>query len=139
MKRVIKHIGEIKHIGVQLKNELGLILYNTLIYQINKPTGSRNIAISSRHKNKLEAFWERQHKPKQQNEEKIKRQITHNFSSYILSHQEYFALPYGLDMHIPSNRNTNEIYTEFEMFHQNLLKNIATFLRQNYNKSKQNY
>ena len=63
---------EIKHTGVQLKNELGLILYNTLIHQIIKPTRSRHIAVSSRHKNKLEAFWERQHTPKQQNEEKIK-------------------------------------------------------------------
>ena len=83
---------EIKNIGVQLKNELGLILYNTLIHQINKAIGSRRKAILSCHKKKLEKFRERQHKPKQQNEEKIKRQIIHNFSSYVLSHEEYIAL-----------------------------------------------
>ena len=59
---------EIKNIGVQLKNALGLILYNTLIHQTNKATGSRCIAILSHH-NKLENFHERQHKPKRQNEE----------------------------------------------------------------------
>ena len=60
---------EIKNIGVQLKNALGLILCNTLIHQTNKATGSRCIAILSHHKNKLENFHERQHKPKRQNEE----------------------------------------------------------------------
>ena len=116
---------EIKNMGVQLKIELGSILYNTLIHQINKAIGSRRIAFSSRHKKKLEKFWRRQHKPKQENEEKIKRQIIRNFSSYVLSHEEYIALSYGLDTHIPSNANTNKIYTEFEMFYQNLLKIIS--------------
>ena len=108
---------EIKNIGLQLKSELGLILYNTLIHQINKAIGSRRIAISSHHKKKLEKFQGRQHKPKQQNEGKIKRQIIHNFSSYVLSHEEYIALSYGLDTHIPSNTNTNKIYTEFKVFY----------------------
>lgn len=53
-----------------------MILYNTSIHQINKAIGSRGIAISSCHKNKLEKFRERQLKPKQQNEEKIKRKIS---------------------------------------------------------------
>ena len=97
----------------------------TLIHQINKAIGSRCIAISSHHKKKLEKFRERQHKPKQQNEEKIKRQIIHNFLSYVLSHEKYIALSYGLDTHIPGNTNTNKIYTEFDVFYQNLLKNIA--------------
>ena len=64
---------EIKNIGVQLKNVLGLILYNALIHQINKAIESRSIAILSRHKKKLEKFRERQHKPKRQIEEKLKR------------------------------------------------------------------
>lgn len=52
---------EIKSIGVQLKNALGLILYNPLIHQINKTIGSRGIAILSRHKEELEKFQEKQH------------------------------------------------------------------------------
>ena len=49
----------------------------------------------------------------------------HNFSSYVLSHEECIALSYGLDTHIPRNTNTNKVYTEFEMFYQSLLKNIS--------------
>ena len=90
----IKLREEIKNFVVQLKNELELMLYNTLKHQINKTIGSRRIAISSCHKKKLEKFRERQLKLKQQNEEKIKRQIIHNFSSYVLSHEECIALSY---------------------------------------------
>ena len=70
---------EIKSIGVQLKNALGLILYNPLIHQINKAIGSRGMAILSRHKEELEKFQEKQHKSQRENEEKIKRQIIHIF------------------------------------------------------------
>ena len=42
-----------------------------------------------------------------------------------MSHEECIALSYGLDTHIPMNTNANKIYTEFEMFYQNLLKNIS--------------
>ena len=90
MKRV-RLKKEIKNLGVRLKNALGLILYDTVIDQINKANGSRRIAILSCHKKKLEKFRERQHKPKQQNEGKIKRQIIHNFSFYVLSHEECIA------------------------------------------------
>ena len=66
------------------------------------------------------------HKPKQQNEEKLKRQIIHDFSPYVLSHEQCIALSYGIDKHIPRNTNTNKIYTEFEVFYQNTLKNISS-------------
>ena len=38
---------------------------------------------------------------------------------------KYIALSYGMDTHIPSSTNTNKIYTAFQMFYQNLLKNIS--------------
>lgn len=37
-------------------------------------------------------------------------------------------------MHIPSEASTNKIYTEFEMFYQNFLKNISSITE---TKSKQ--
>ena len=77
-----KEIG--KNIGVQLKNALRLILYNTIIHQINKAVGSRHIAILSQH-NKLDKLWKRQHKPKQQNEENLKGQIIRNYSSCFVT------------------------------------------------------
>ena len=40
-----------------------------------------------------------------------------NFSSYKLSTDEYTALSYGLDHHIPTRLNINRIHTEFEKFY----------------------
>ena len=42
-----------KHIGIQLKYSLGLILYNTLSYQINKAVNSRLKVTPLCHKNIL--------------------------------------------------------------------------------------
>ena len=64
---------KLKTLEYNLKIHFGLILYNALIHQINKAIESRSIAILSRHKKKLEKFRERQHKPKRQIEEKLKR------------------------------------------------------------------
>ena len=105
-----------------------MILYNTSVHEINKAIGSRGIAILSPHKKKSEKFRERQHKPKRQNEEKLKRQIIRNFSFYVSSHEECIALSFGFDTHIRRNTNTNKIYTEFEMFYQNLQKNFSNIL-----------
>ena len=49
----------------------------------------------------------------------------HNFSSYQLSSKEEEALSFGLDEHIPSVCNRNRLFTEFEMFYQNILKDIS--------------
>ena len=42
-----------------------------------------------------------------------------------MSHEECIVLLYGLDTHIPKNTNKNKIYTELEMFCQDLVKNIS--------------
>ena len=41
----------------------------------------------------------------------------HNFSSYVLSGEEYKALYYGLDHHILISSNYNAVETEFELFY----------------------
>ena len=49
----------------------------------------------------------------------------HSFSSYQFSSKEEEALSFGLDEHIPSVCNQNKPFTEFEMFSQNILKDIS--------------
>ena len=44
---------EIKKIGVEVNSVLGIILYSSLIYQINIAVSSRQVAISIRRKNKI--------------------------------------------------------------------------------------
>ena len=53
------------------------------------------------------------------------KNTVHNFSSYRLSKEEYTALSYGLDQHIPYKFNNNRIHTEFEQFYQSILKDIS--------------
>ena len=53
------------------------------------------------------------------------KHTVHNFSSYQLSEEEYKALSYGLDYHIPSQANNNVINTEFEKFYQSILSNFS--------------
>ena len=48
----------------------------------------------------------------------------HNFSSYALSDKEHKELCYGLNHHIPTPCNYNDVETEFELFCQNMLSNI---------------
>ena len=49
----------------------------------------------------------------------------HNLSPYQLSSKEEEELSFGLDEHIPSVCNRNKLFTEFEMFYQNILKDIS--------------
>ena len=58
----------------------------------------------------------------------IMKNIVHNFSSYNLSQEEINTLFYGLDHHVRTNDNKNSIVTEFELFFQNLLKDISNML-----------
>ena len=53
------------------------------------------------------------------------KDMVHNFSSYTLTEEEMIALTYRLDHHIPTNINKNAIFTEFEQFFQNLLRDIS--------------
>ena len=48
-----------------------------------------------------------------------------NMSSYELSHEEYTALSFGLDHHIPSKTGANLIYTEFEAYYQSIIHKLT--------------
>ena len=85
--------------------------YTSLIHQINKVALRRRVAISVRHKKKNEKFGERQHKYEWANAEtKIDKYILQlTFSTYSVSNEQYIALPYSLNTHIPSKSNANII------------------------------
>ena len=53
------------------------------------------------------------------------KHMVHNFSSYALTEEEMTALASGLDHHISTNIIKNAIFTEFEQFFQNLLRDIS--------------
>ena len=53
------------------------------------------------------------------------KHTVHNFSSYIISNEEYTALSFGLDHHIPTKSKDVAIEVEFEQFYQGLLRNLT--------------
>ena len=55
----------------------------------------------------------------------IRKEAIHNFSQYNLSKDEHDALSYGLDQNIPGNVTRNEINTEFELFYQNIVRDVS--------------
>ena len=52
------------------------------------------------------------------------RNTVRNFSTYQLPSDKEKVVSFGLDEHIPSVRNRHELFTEFELFYQNLVKDI---------------
>ena len=102
-----------------------IILYSTLIHQVNIAIKSSFKSTRLRHNKKLIKFRKRQQKYiKSTTQTELVRNIVHNFSSYALSHEELTALSYGLNHHIPTKANRNAVSTECEHFFQNLLKDI---------------
>ena len=92
---------------------------------MNKAVNCRLKVILLCYNNKFVKLCEQQNKPTKYEQNKIHQQIVHNCSTYTLSDEQYEALPFGLDTHIPVKVNKNAIYAEFEVFLQSLLKDIS--------------
>ena len=103
---------------------LSLIILNTVLHQICVAIKSRLKNISKRHGNKPFNLQKLQQMNQSSNEKINNKSTFHNFSSYHFSDDELIALSCSLDHHIPNKLNCNRIHTEFEQFHQNLVKDI---------------
>ena len=94
-----------------------MLYYNWIIHQINIASKSKLKAITKCHLRKLDQFHRRRSTP---TNEKVTfshiRNIVNNFSSYSLSNEEYKALLFGLDYHIPNQSSYNITETEFDIF-----------------------
>ena len=115
---------ELRSIRIQRKCVLGLLLYNALLHKGSFANKSRQKAILKRHEKKLIKFRKNQNIAPQNHKHSFVKCIVHNFSSYDLSNAEITALSYGLDAHITTNNNSNTASIEFELFFQNLLRDI---------------
>ena len=69
----------------------------------------------------------RQHKRKLYGESNTRFicRTVHNYSSYNLPIEEEKASSFGLDQHIPTILNRNNLHTEFEYFYQNITNDIS--------------
>ena len=109
---------DIRSISVLLSTSLSVIVHNALLHQINIAVKIWIKAIKLRHGKKLHNLKLKQETTKYANGSKqsyIKHTV-HNFSSYVMSNEEYTALSFGLDHHIPTKSKDVAIEVEFEQF-----------------------
>ena len=115
---------EIIQLSMKLKAQVGLVLFNGVIYSLDKSIEQKSITVTKRHEKKLVNFWKDKRLTFGESIKYI-RHTLHNFSWYQLSSKEEEALSPVLDEHIPSVCNLNKLFREFEMFYQNILKDIS--------------
>ena len=120
-KRKLKK--DFREINISLKSSLNVLLRNAVIHQVKIAIKSKVKSISRRHQKKLIKFRNQQTVPEKNSENNYMKHTVHNFSSYQLSEEEYKALSYGLNYHVPSKSNNNVINTE---------QNLKNFIRAYY-------
>ena len=99
-----------------LSTTLSVIVYNTLLHQTNIVVKSQIKVIKLRHGKKLHNLKFKQETTNYVDERKRSyiKHIIHIFSSYVLPNEEYTALSFGLDHHIPTKSKDVAIVVEFE-------------------------
>ena len=98
------------------------LLFITIICKSNKRVASKLEEISKRHDKKLTSLRTTKSTKEFNNSRDFCERTIFNFSNYVLSNVKKVALSRGLDQHIPSKINPNEIQTQFEMFYQSVTK-----------------
>ena len=121
-RKLKKELKQIRHI---LKRSLNLVILNAVLHQLNIALKSKFKVITNRHQKKLTNLRKQQERKTDKSMVTYIKNTVHNFSSYRLTTEEYTALSYGLDHHIPCKFNSNRIHTEFEQFYQSILKDIS--------------
>ena len=104
---------------MKLKAQVGLVLFNGVIYSLDKSIKQKSIPVTKPHEKKLVKLRKDKRLTFGENIKYICHTV-HNFSSYQLSSKEEEAMSFGLDEHIPSVCNRNKLFTEFEMFYQRI-------------------
>ena len=89
---------------------------NAVFHQLNIALKSKFKVIANRHQKKLTNLRKKQERKTDKSATTYIKNAVHNFSSYQLTTEEYTALSYRLDHHIPCKFNNNRIHTEFEQF-----------------------
>ena len=108
---------EIRQLSMKLKAQIGLVVFNWVIYSLDKSIKQKSITVTKCHKKKLVKLWKDIRLTFGENKKYICHTV-HNFSSYQLSSKQEKAKSFGLDEHIPRMCNKNKPFTEFEMFYQ---------------------
>ena len=108
---------EIVKLSMNLKDSLGHILFNVIMYRLDRSLKLKSNVVSQRHIKNLSKLRNQTNLASGENSAIFIRQTFHNFSSYHLTMEEEKALSFDLDEHIPTGLNRNKLVTEFEMYY----------------------
>ena len=111
----------------KLRRKVTVIIYSTLLHQINKAIKSKEKGISTHHTKKTNKVRQQQQQIRsaQNHSTTYLKHTVCNMSSYESSHEECTALSFGLDHYIPSKTDANLIYTEFEIYYQSIIHKLT--------------
>ena len=109
---------------MDLKDSLGLVLFNVIMYSLDRSSKRKSNVVSQGHIKKLSKLRNQTKLAFGENPAIYIRQTVHNFSSCHLKTEEEKALSFGLDEHIPTGLNRDKLFTEFEIFYQNILNDL---------------
>ena len=117
---------EVIKLSNDIKQSIGSVLFNAIIYYLDKLIKLKASFIKEQHNKKLCTLLINDQLNNSDKTVKFIRHTVHNYSSLILLFQRgRKTLSFGLDEHIPTTRNRNKLFVEFETFYQNILKDIA--------------
>ena len=94
-------------------------------YRLTKQKSSKREKILRKHQFKLEKLSKNKSKETKDRCTDFVKQSIHNFSNHQLSPEEKHALSFRLDQYIPTSINKRDVKAEFEVFYQNLLRNVT--------------
>ena len=115
---------EIVKLSIDMKDSLGLILFNVIMYCLDRSLKLKSNVVSQHHIRKPSKLRNQTKLASDENPAIFICQTVHNFLSYHLTKEEEKALSFGFDKHIPTGLNRNKLFTGFKRFYQNILNDL---------------
>ena len=107
----------VKFVKFKLKSSFALTLHNTLSHRINVAVKRRVKAIKTRYLKRLSNLLnERSAYSKNINQMSFIKNTVNSVLSHTLAEHKYNVLAFGLDYHISTRTNRNNIDIEFELY-----------------------
>ena len=107
-----------------MKEDIGLILFNTVNYYLNNVIAKTLIKVKHCHEKKLVTLVQQKRNLYGESNILFIHCTIYNYWSYNLLVNEEKVLWFRLDQHIQTTLNCKNLHTEFEYFYQNITNDI---------------
>ena len=108
-----------------IKQMIGFILFNAIIYHLDKTIILKVSLIKERHNKKIYNLCKNDQLNNSDKTVKSILHTVHNNSSYIFSREKEKAWSFGIDERTQTTCNRNKLFVEFDTLYQNIVKDIS--------------